>query len=359
MHDFLEWTRIAFRRQHGLGESPEQQRQAWIPDDAMFRLACRHRVAGLWAAELVPDWKHYAYGQAQHAVRCALEAERIYGHLQRSIPGIGIIKGPALAVQAWPQHGLRHFDDLDFRCGKAQFRRLREAFGALGYRPAIEDPNHQENLWHFGWGVAFTRADGFLVECNHRMFPPHYPWPARLDRADAGVWNLLTMEQHKVLTLDPAPHLLLCCLHAIWHGWERLSWAADIAGLLVRYPEVLDDARRLSGASGFPRRALDSACGVVNGLFGPLPGWSGRTPAGDADRIEAESLLMRADGTGGFGFARRLQYRLYNNRERIGCTLRRLLIPGDLDFRRWSLSSRHRHAYWILRQFRQLGILQR
>jgi len=354
MHDFHEWSRIAFRRQHGLLDLPEPCRPVLTPDDAMFRLACRHRVAGLWAAELVPAWKHYAYGQAQHAVRCALEAERIYGHLRQSIPGIAIVKGPALAVQAWPQPGLRHFDDLDFRCGKTEYCRLRDAFGSLGYRPAIEDAGRHENLWSFGWGVSFSRADGFLVECNHRMFPTHYPWPPRLDRTGAGLWCLLALDRHDVLTLAPAPHLLYCCLHAVWHGWERLSWAVDIAGLLVRHPEALAAARMLAKA-GFPLRSLEHACGVANGLFGPLPGFPAGSSAQDEELREVESLLMRQVAAGGFRVARRLHHGLLNRRERLGYTLRRILIPGDPDFQRWSLPAACRHGYWVLRPLRLLA----
>jgi len=354
MNDFLQWTRVAFRRQHGLEESALSPHPA-PADDALFRLACCHRVAGLWAAELVPSWKQYAYGQAQHAVRCALEAERIAVQMQERIPDIAIIKGPALAVQAWPQPGLRHFDDLDFRCGRVEVSRLRDALGTLGYQPAITDTRRLGHLWHYGWGVAFTRADGFMLEFNDRLFPPHFLCPARLNSSNTGLWGPLVLEQHPVATLLPAPHLLYCCMHAIWHGWERLIWAADIAGLMVRWPDALAGARVLAGDAGFARRALECACRVANGLFGPLPCYPVRTPDGDEDLREAVSLLMRTDGPSGFSRARLLRRRLYNRREIVQSTLRRMATPGDPDFQRWSFAAFNRHWYWVLRPFRLLA----
>ncbi len=348
MNEFLEWTRFAFRHLHAYEPLPTSLPE---PTDALARLSRQHRVAGLWAAAgLAPAWKPYAYGQALYAARCTSEAERIYDCLQPIIPAIGLIKGPALALQAWPQSGLRHYDDLDFRCGKEDVDKLSAALLPLGYKPEIPDANRQSHLWHFGWGIAFVNGDGLRVEVNHRLFPPHYPAPVEFQGTGGDVWTSLPLDQRSVRTLAPAAHLLLCCMHAIWHGWERLGWVVDVAGLMVRCPGVVEQARQLAGETGFPRRALEAACQVASGLFGPLPGAAEPEAARDLDLGEAVALLMRPDGR--HAGARRLQRRLCNPTEWISSTLRRLLTPGDPDFKRWSLPAGRRYHYWLLRPLR-------
>ena len=355
MNEFLESTRFAFRHLHA-GDVDTPVLTDRSPDDVLFRLASRHRVAGLWvAAGLAPAWKRNAYGQALYVARCTSEAELIFEYLHPVIPSVGLVKGPALASLAWPQPGLRHYDDLDFRCGKDDLDTLTSAFLSLGYRPEIADPNRQANLWHYGWGIAFVKDDGLRVEINHRLFPPHYPVPVRFEGVGDSIWMPLALDQRSVLTLAPAAHLLLCSMHAIWHGWERLGWVVDIAGLMVRCPGILEQARQLAGR-GFPRRALDSACQVANGLFGPLPGAAAPEAASARDLGEAVALLMRPDGR--HAGTRRLQRRLCSPAEWFSSTLRRVLTPGDPDFKRWSLPEGQRYRYRLLRPLRLLTTLR-
>lgn len=351
MNEFLAWSRLAFRQQRVAEPLPAVLPP---PTDALSRLARQHRVAGLWvAAGLAPTWKPYAYGQALYAARCTAEAERLYEHLAPAIPAIGLIKGPALATQAWSQPGLRQYDDLDFRCGKMDVDTLSAVLRSLGYKPEITDANRQSQLWHFGWGIAFVKDDGLRVEVNHRLFPPHYPVPVRFEGTGSDVWTSLPLDQRSVRTFTPAAHLLLCSMHAIWHGWERLGWVVDIAGLMTRYPGVVQQARQLAGDTGFPRRALETACGVANGLFGPLPGTAEPDDAGDRDLGDAVALLMQTDDRR--ASAKRLQRRLCSPTEWIGSTLRRVLTPGDPDFQRWSLPAGRRYRYWLLRPLRLLA----
>lgn len=353
MTDLLQFTRIAFWHLHAC-EGATRVLPDRVPDDALLRLACRHRVSGLWAAAGIPPaGKRQAYGQVLYSARVTFEAERIFQHLQSILPSVGLIKGPALAVQAWPQPGARNYDDLDFRCGREHFDKLGSAFSALGYKPEFADPNRQANLWYFGWGIAFVNDDGLRVECNYRLFPPHYPAPTRLEELGDSVWTPLLLDHQTVLAPTPAAHLLLCGMHAIWHGWERLSWGVDIAGLMIRHPGALEQARRLAGEAGFPRQALEYACRVANGFFGPLPGASEPLPAGDRELGDAVTLLLQT-GRGRFAGTRRMQQRLCSRKEWIGSVVCRGLTPGDPDFQRWSFAAGQRYRYWLLRPLRLL-----
>ncbi len=351
MNEFLAWTRLAFRHLQAAEPLPAVLPQ---PTEALSRLARQHRVVGLWvAAGLAPTWKQHAYGQALYAARCTAEAERLCAHLAPVIPAIGLVKGPALAVQAWSQSGLRQYDDLDFRCGKEDVGKLSAVLLSLGYNPETADANRQSHLWHFGWGIAFVKDDGLRVEVNHRLFPPHYPAPVELEDKGGDIWTSLPLDQRSVRAFTPAAHLLLCSMHAIWHGWERLGWVVDMAGLMTRYPRVLEQARQLAGTTGFPRRALEAACHVANGLFGPLPGAAEPDAAGEGDLGDAVALL--APMTDRRAAARRLQRQLCSRTEWFGSTLRRALTPGDPDFQRWSLPAARRYRYWLLRPMRLLA----
>lgn len=356
MNGFLQLSRQAFHSLHGLDVDPESTP---VIDPAWFDAARRNRVVGLWAdsAGAVPvgeEWHRYAVGQMLHSARLTAEAVRIQDTLKGSVEGLRLVKGPALDAQAWPRPGLRCYDDLDFRCAKHSLDALTCGLQSLGYLPMEEPLRRRENLWYFGWGIGFRHPDGFMVEFNHRMFPPHYPWPDRLTSYTPELWSSLKMDRHLVECPVPALHLLLSCVHAIWHGWERLGWLADIAGLLVRHPGVLPAAEELAARNHFLHRALQCGCGVADKIFGPLPGAADFGTTSDPLVDQALVLLMRIDPSIPVHVQRQIHHQLMRPREEALYTLRRLLTPGDPDFRQWSLSAGRRGLYWPLRPVRYL-----
>lgn len=355
-----EWApscRLAFRRLHGLPASGEVF--PVLTEDArnaLFAWARRHRMLGLLRAGMPgldsAEWKAAAYGKAQHAARCMLEAERLFALLSPALPALALVKGPALAIQAWPDPGLRSFDDLDFLCARCDYPRLLHGMQAAGYRPDIADPRRMAHLWHYGWGIAFRHPDGFMVEVNHRFFPPHYPWPRGLDSRREDLFAPQKLETAVVHAPTPGLHLLLGCLHAVWHGWARMAWLADIAGLLARHPDALAQAETLAATCPFAQRALAAGCGVAEAIFGadlspsPLP------------RVSAH---VRDDALAHLGPNARSLHRhelrsfheqFMTGREKAAYRLRRMFTPGDGDFRWVSLPPAWRGLYWALRPAR-------
>ena len=352
MDDFLPVARSAFRIRHGLPPGPDPAPKPEFPE-RLFAWARRHRLTGLLQAadpEADGTRRTAAYGQAQHAARFTHEAERLYALLAPRLPALALVKGPALAAQAWPQPGLRSFDDLDFLCARAGFPDLLAGMQAAGYAPAAEDPRRMAHLWHYGWGVAFRHPDGFLVEVNHRFFPPHYPWPRRLRVAGPDGFARQSLDAAAVRAPTPALHLLLSCEHAIWHGWARLAWIADIAGLLARHPDVFPQAMALARPGSFAERALAAGCAVADGIFGPDLG-----PAGwmfpDVVAHAAARLGSSARGMNGAEL-RKFHERFMTRREIWAYRVRRTFTPGDGDFQRLSLPPALRMLYWPLRPLR-------
>lgn len=352
MVDFLPAARQAFRARLGL---PPGSEPASAPDapEPLFAWARRHRLTGLMAAYSPAPGEALqtaAYGQAQHAARFTHEAERLFGLLSPRLTALALVKGPALATQAWPQPGLRSFDDLDFLCDRRDYPQLLAGMRAAGYAPATDDPRRMEHLWHYGWGVAFRHPDGFLVEANHRFFPPHYPWPRRIRANGPLGFAAQPLDAAAVRAPTPALHLLLGCEHAIWHGWARLAWIADIAGLLARYPDVFAQAMALARGCPFAERSLTVGCAVADALFGPGLGPVGRmfpdVVAHAAARLGGQARGMNA------GELRKFHERFMTRGEILAYRWRRTFTPGDGDFQRLSLPATWRGLYWLFRLVR-------
>ena len=354
MDAFLIWSRQAFRSLHNL---PQDGAAIPVPAEAtaqLFAWARRHRMLGLLQAGgfgTDSTWQSAAYGQAQHSARSTREAERLFARLAPALPALALVKGPVLAAQAWPDPGLRSFDDLDFLCGRRDFPRLADSMRAAGYVPEIADPRRHELLWHYGWGIAFLHPDGHRVEVNHRFFPPHYPWPCRLDARQEKPFIAQKLDETPVRAPAPELHLLLGCLHAVWHGWARLAWIADIAGLLVRHPGIHARAAELAGRCPFARQSLAAGCGVAAAIFGSDLN-ADRLPVSGAVAAEAAALLSGSARSLRGRELRAFHEQFMSGPETAVYRLRRIAIPGDGDFQWIRLPPALRGLYWLLRPVR-------
>ena len=351
MDDFLPLARRAFRTLHGL---PDAGQAVLAPEarDRLFAWARRHRLTGLLQAGLPETGEALrtaAYGQAQHATRFAHEAERLSALLAPRLRTLALLKGPALAAQAWPEAGLRSFDDLDFLCDGSDFQAFAAGMAKAGYAPEHADPNRRAHLWHYGWGATFLHPDGFMAEANRRFFPPHYPWPRALDAGRKDLFIEQKLEDGTVRAPTPALHLLLGCEHAIWHGWARLAWVADIAGLLARQAGILPQALALAAQCPFAKNALAAGCGVAEAIFGPGLCAAAAPPAVIGEAVALLNGTARAmDGRD----LRRFHETFMTETERAAYRFRRMTTPGDGDFRWISLPPALRGLYWILRPIR-------
>ncbi len=348
MDDCVTGTRAAFRRQHGLALAGNDDFA--LPADARIlkRSVRRHRLAGLWAADLAPAWRSYAAAQALYAARCVAIAERVHTQFTQKGAPVVVIKGPILAQQAWPQPGLRNYDDVDIRCSRMPYAALATVLQKADLHPELQDAKRQAARWRFGWGVGFVGEEQVRVECNWRMFPPHYPWPRRLDPDRMQDAVPCALDHDTVMGPSPALHLLYSCLHALWHGWDRLAWVVDMAGLLVRHPDSLAQARRLAGRHGFLRQALNAGCDLSDSLLGPLPG----VRDVDLGLRSPQAVFCCAPRRNSFATRRKEHMHCMNRAERLRYTIRRVFTPGDPDFRLWRLPTGLHGMYWCLRPVR-------
>ncbi len=367
MDAFLGLARRAFRQLYGL---PEEDVPSLRPHEmaTIFPQARAHRILGLLEAGLAisssdPDglgsnWKTAVFGQARHTALYTDEAERLYSAGAGEIPSLTLIKGPALARQAWPDPSLRSFDDLDFRCRADELGSVRSWMHRTGYQPEHADERVQTLLWRYGWGISFRHRDGITTEINHRLFPPQLPWPLLLEPVGGTISHRMVLDHGSpVQTISGAGHLLLSCAHAAWHGWERLGWCVDFAGLLARHPGIFAEALELASDHGFARRSLLAGCTLVAHLFGKelCPD---ELSSGHKDLLnEAITLLTRSDRGITMAEQRSVHRRLLGSIQRWTYEWRRLSTPGLRDFESVRLDARMAGIYWLIRPFRAAGSL--
>jgi len=221
-----------------LGKSAVSNASATESDLA---LAERHRVVSLSATGLSAssavssDFLHRrVLALAQQTVRLEQELGVMASCLSAAGVDFLLLKGPALARQAYPVPEWRVYDDLDLWVESRDLDLALRALEAVGYQPSQPLNSRAAACAHrAGIEVALVHpARGRLIEVSHgrRSLAPS-PLAAReilesavsLDIAGTGVRT-------------PAPYhaLLLACVHGAHHRWDRLSWVADIAGLWQR-----------------------------------------------------------------------------------------------------------------------------
>jgi len=129
----------------------------------------------------------------------------------------------------------------------------------------------------------------------------------------------------------------------------------DVAGLVIRHPDALGEAREKVGGAGFAAAALEAGAGIASTLFGP------ELPAANPDRVPAayiDAAVDRfAERTSAIppSLQRSIQLALMSRGEKFNYRMRRTFIPGDGDFRAWSLPASSRALYWITRPIRAIS----
>ena len=184
------------------------------------------------------------------------------------------------------------------------------------------------------------------------MFPPHFPWPDRLTHRSPELWTPLALNQTSIDCPVSSLQLLLACAHAAWHGWERLGWIVDIAGLLIHYPGVLADAQALASSGSFLQNALHRGCGIASEIFGPLP----QVDSDGTDPLTSQALALLVRDEPGIParVQREIHHQLMSFRERMVYAALRFATPGDPDFTHWPLPVQRNGLYWVTRPIRYL-----
>ena len=190
--------------------------------------------------------------------------------------GLNIIpyKGPLLAIYAYKNLVLREFDDLDIFVNQNDVLNVKEMLISNGYNPQFllegfkerrfinsqreyKFNNPETNIsleihWQFQ-GVSFSLSDDPLF------------------LGDPENVEIVKISNKEISSLSPENMLLILCIHASGHYWDRLSWICDVSELIqsyeINWEYILEKADKL----GIKRLILINLCLAVDLLDLNLP----------------------------------------------------------------------------------------
>lgn len=243
-----EW--VALRECVSLRRDPEQLKKLFPGVDwpRLLLLAEEHGVLGQLAAYLKGDRAPVASLEVKQSLLELRRAQnfqtlRLTAELFRLLElfaaqGISalVIKGPALAAQAYADPSVRTYGDLDMLVRQRDIRRATELMIASGYQAAV--PLSAVDAGKIPGQYLFSKPDSkLLVELHNDLTLRYFPRPLPLGDFFARQ-ILVRVDTHDV----PAPcvedELVLICVHGAKHFWERLSWIADVAGLVAQQRKI-------------------------------------------------------------------------------------------------------------------------
>jgi Uncharacterised nucleotidyltransferase len=169
-------------------------------------------------------------------LRLTAELFRLLELFSRQGISVLVIKGPVLAAQAYADPSMRAYGDLDLLVRQRDIRRSTELMIASGYQASVS--LRAIDAGRIPGQYLFSNPDSkLLVELHNDLTLRYFPRPLPIEDFFARQLHVC-LDGHEV----PAPcvedSLVLICVHGAKHFWERLSWIADVAGLISRQTSV-------------------------------------------------------------------------------------------------------------------------
>jgi hypothetical protein len=197
------------------------------------------------------------------------------------------LKGPALAMQFYPDPDTRQARDLDILIDPEKIQEAVQLLLQQGYAFGSK----AEERWFNGRYASFHRVfphlgmtdskTGIRLELHWRLFTfPEF----ELGTFDE-LWNrkaVLQQDAQSIQTLSAGDHFRYICLHGLFHGWYQLSWINDVAMTLQHQedweeiftssskPEirpVLQQAQLMAGMFSPPDQPVTPAAGLSDAEF--------------------------------------------------------------------------------------------
>lgn len=141
-----------------------------------------------------------------------------------------VIKGPVLAAQAYGDSAMRHYGDLDLLVRQRDIRRATELMIASGYQAAVS--LSAIDAGKIPGQYLFSKTDSnLLVELHNDLTLRYFPRPLPIEDFFARQTRV-RLDAHEVSVPCVEDELVLICVHGAKHLWEKLSWIADVAGLI-------------------------------------------------------------------------------------------------------------------------------
>ena len=139
-------------------------------------------------------------------------------------------KGPVLATTAYGNLGLREFVDIDIFVSKKDIIKTRQVLLSNGYEINKQLKGFKEKIY-----INTQRDYQFYNPTNKTNIEIHWNFIGMsftypLDRfSNPKNLKYIKINNRNVLSPTSEDMLLILCIHASGHLWERLSWICDIS----------------------------------------------------------------------------------------------------------------------------------
>jgi Uncharacterised nucleotidyltransferase len=352
--------------------APEHQ----VDWDYVYRLARRHSVlqliypplskiagANTPASELARLKKAYQENLARNLLLTAELCRILETFAAAGIEAVPY-KGPALAVYAYGQLGLRRFVDLDILVRKSDALRAKDLLITLGFACRVPWTNAQQDLLlRTQHNLALSREAGRLIVELHWEVASHL-FASSLQSQDLwGQLETMRLNDQVVKTLSAEDLLLALCVHGSKHLWERLAWICDVAQLVETRTALDWDLLIKRAKTTGSDKMLGLGLYLANNLLGT------RLPEQVQSHLTADTLIA--------SLARLVSARLFSGVLQIPASISRtfrfnwavrtgwrsrmrycrlLLQPTDADIETIALPRPFSFAYYLMRPF---GLLRR
>jgi putative nucleotidyltransferase-like protein len=174
--------------------------------------------------------------QAFFTLRMSAELFRLEERFAASGIGMMVVKGPALAVQAYGDAAMRKYGDLDFLVRDKDIAAATQLMMDAGY--AAEIPLSTIAAGKIPGQYMFRQAaNKLLVELHSNRTMRYYPRPLPLEKLFARQVRV-NIEGRTIPAPCAEDHLIIICVHGSKHLWEQLLWIADVAALISRNTEM-------------------------------------------------------------------------------------------------------------------------
>lgn len=168
----------------------------------------------------------------------------LLGHLGRLFAQQGIralsVKGPALAMEIYGTPGMRSNHDLDMLVDIIQLDQAVELFiqdGWIWYeRDVLVTPKRKAEILHLQNHYLFTKGE-MCVELHWRLLP----WDSDSFEQLWASRRQVMLGGAEIATLGVVPQLHHLVYHGVRHGFHRMKWLADLAVLLPRHLEDMEE----------------------------------------------------------------------------------------------------------------------
>jgi len=255
------------------------------------------------------------------------------------------IKGPVLAVQAYGSLAMRQFDDLDLLLRREDMIPASKVLRGEEYEPYLElDPGQARAYVRSGQDWPFVnRQVGTGLDLNSSIISHALPQFATVDELVTRC-ECQTVEEHEVTGLAADDVFLTLCVHGTHHGWERLSWLADVAALAVSESTPdLSSIRQKAREAG-----LESAVVLALQLLSDKLGLSLADPAPPSSGPSCPFLTRLPSFS-----LWRFQFAVLDGwRHKLRFVTRRLFVPSQVEWRSFPLPGWLCRAHYFIRPIR-------